>query len=393
MFFKILLNYIFGYLNVTVEGYYIERFINSCISKNIFFWKMKRTKSTIMHMKIGAEEFKQAIKVAKKHNCRIKIESKYGLPFAIKKYKKRKIFFILFLLVFATIFALSKFVWNIEITGNNNIDSKEIIEALNSDGLKIGNLKSKINTEEIVNKIRYQRDDIAWIGIEITGTNALVKIVEADSKPEIVDENDYCNIVASKDGVVEKITAQNGTIMVNNGQEVKKGDILIAGYMQGKYTDKYYVNAQGEVKAKISYIQSEKIYKKETKKEKTGNLENKYAIKINNFKINFYKTLSKYENYDTMYTTKKVKLFSNFYLPIEITKYTNYEVNNTEIIYNEEQAKEEGTKRAQEKLNSLITNVDSAEKQVSVTDMGSFYDVKVTYVVTESIGTKEKIVF
>ena len=393
MFLKILLNYIFGYLNVTVEGYYIERFINTCMSKGIFFWGMKRTKSTIMHMNIGADEFKQAIKIAKKHGCRIKIDNKHGLPFVMKKYKKRKVFFILLLLVFAIIFALSKFVWNIEVTGNINIDSDEIINALNEDGLKIGTLKSKVNTEEIVNKIRYQRDDIAWIGIELTGTNAIVKIVEADSKPEIVDEKDYCHIVASKDGIIEKATAQNGTIMVTNGQEVKKGDILIAGYMEGKYTDRYYVNAQGEVKAKVTYTQNEKIYKKETKKEKTGNSENKYAIKINNFKINFYKTLSKYENYDTMYTSKKIKLFSNFYLPIEIIKYTNYEVTNTEITYNEEQAKDEGTKRAEEKLNSLITNVDSAEKQVSVTDMGSFYDVKVTYVVTENIGTKEKIVF
>ena len=355
MFFKILLNYIFGYLNVTVEGYYIERFINTCMSKGIFFWGMKRTKSTIMHMKIGAEEFKQAIKIAKKHGCRIKIESKHGLPFIMKKYKKRKIFFILLLLVFAIIFALSKFVWNIEVTGNESIDANEIIESLNEDGLKIGTLKSKINTEEIINKIRYERDDIAWIGIELIGTNAIVKIVEADSKPEIIDEDDYCNIVASKDGIIEKITAQNGTIMVTEGQEVKKGDILIAGYMEGKYTGRNYVNAQGEVKAKVTYAQSEKLYKKETKKEKTGNFENKYAIKINNFKINFYKTLSKYENYDTMYTSKKIKLFSNFYLPIEIIKYTNYEVNNTEILYNEEEAKAEGESRAEEKLNSLIS--------------------------------------
>ena len=393
MFLKILLNYIFGYLNVTVEGYYIERFINTCMSKGIFFWGMKRTKSTIMHMNIGADEFKQAIKIAKKHGCRIKIDNKHGLPFVLKKYKKRKIFFLLLLLVLVSIYILSRFIWNIEIDGNTTIDRNEIIQALNDGGLNVGTLKSKVNTEEIINQIRYKRDDIAWIGIELTGTNAIVKIVESEVKPEIVNDSDYCNIVASKDGIIEKATAQNGTIMVTNGQEVKKGDILIAGYMEGKYTDRYYVNAQGEVKAKVTYTQNEKIYKKETKKEKTSNSENKYAIKINNFKINFYKTLSKYENYDTMYTSKKIKLFSNFYLPIEIIKYTNYEVTNTEITYNEEQAKEEGTKRAEEKLNSLITNVDSAEKQVSVTDMGSFYDVKVTYVVTENIGTKEKIVF
>lgn len=393
MLFKILLNFIFGYLNVTVEGYYIERFINTCISKGIFFWRMKRAKSTIMYMNIGAEEFKQAIKIAKKHGCKIQINKKHGLPFILKKYKKRKIFFLLLLLVLVSIYILSRFIWNIEIDGNTTIDRNEIIQALNDGGLNVGTLKSKVNTEEIINQIRYKRDDIAWIGIELTGTNAIVKIVESEVKPEIVNDSDYCNIVASKDGIIEKATAQNGTIMVTNGQEVKKGDIIIAGYMEGKYTDRYYVNAQGEVKAKVTYTQNEKIYKKETKKEKTGNSENKYAIKINNFKINFYKTLSKYENYDTMYTSKKIKLFSDFYLPIEIIKYTNYEVTNTEITYNEEQAKEEGTKRAEEKLNSLITNVDSAEKQVSVTDMGSFYDVKVTYVVTENIGTKEKIVF
>ena len=392
MFFKILLNFIFGYLNVTVEGYYIERFINTCMSKGIFFWGMKRTRSTIMHMNLGASEFKQAIKIAKKHGCRVKIEGKHGLPFVWKKYKKRKIFIILLIIVLAIIYALSKFIWNIEVIGNETINSNEIIEILNEDGLNIGTLKSKINTDEIINKIRYQRDDIAWIGIELTGTNALVRIVEADSKPEIVDEEDYCNIIATKDGVIEKITAQNGTIMVTEGTEVKQGDILIAGYMEGKYTGRNYVNAQGEVKAKVSYSQTEKIYKKETKKEQTGNFEKKYAIKINNFKINFYKTLSKYENYDTMYTSKKLKLFSNFYLPIEIIEYTNYEVTNTEITYNEEQAKAEGQRRAEEKLNSLITG-EIAEKNVSITDMGDYYDVKVTYDVIEDIGTKEKIVF
>ena len=391
MLFKILLNFIFGYLNVTVEGYYIERFKNTCKPRGILLCGMKRTKSTIMNMNIGASEFKGAVKIAKKHGCRIKINGKHGLPFVMKKYKKRKIFFILLLLVIITIYALSKFVWNIEVTGNNTIDSNEIIETLNNDGLNIGVLKSKINTEEIINKIRYQRDDIAWIGIELQGTNAIVKIVEADSKPEVVDENDYCNIVASKDGIVQKITAQNGTLMVTEGAEVKKGDILIAGYMDGKYTDRNYVNAMGEVKALVTYTQTEKIYKKETKKEQTGNFENKYSIKINNFKINFYKTLSKYENYDTMYTSKKIKLFSNFYLPIEIIRNTNYEVTNTEIEYNETQAKDEGQKRAEEKLNSLIDG-DISNKEVFITDMGRYYNVEVTYQVIEDIGTKEKIV-
>ena len=392
MLFKILINFLFGYLNIELEGYYIERFINTCISKNIFLWGIKRTKSTILFANIGAGDFKQAAKIAKKHGCRIKIKSKSGLPFIIKKYKKRKIFFILLFLVIIGIYTLSKFVWNIEITGNTKVDSNEILSALEEDGLKVGVLKSKVNTDEIINKIRYQREDIAWIGIELDGTNAIVKIVEADSKPEIIDENDYCNIIATKDAVIEKISAQNGTLMVKEGDTVKKGDVLIGGWMEGKYTGKNYVNANGEVKAKVIYSQSEKIGKKEIKREQTGKNENKYAIKFNNFKINFYKTLSKYEIYDTMYTNKKIKLFSNFYLPIEVIKYTNYEVTETEISYGKEEAKIEGQKRAEEKLNKLIEG-EISKKDVNITEFETYYDVKVTYEVIEQIGTKEKIGF
>ena len=392
MLFKILINFLFGYLNIELEGYYIERFINTCISKNIFLWGIKRTKSTILFANIGAGDFKQAAKIAKKHGCRIKIKSKSGLPFIVKKYKKRKIFFILLFLVIIGIYTLSKFVWNIEITGNTKVDSNEILSALEEDGLKVGVLKSKVNTDEIINKIRYQREDIAWIGIELDGTNAIVKIVEADSKPEIIDENDYCNIIATKDAVIEKISAQNGTLMVKEGDTVKKGDVLIGGWMEGKYTGKNYVNANGEVKAKVIYSQSEKIGKKEIKREQTGKNENKYAIKFNNFKINFYKTLSKYEIYDTMYTNKKIKLFSNFYLPIEVIKYTNYEVTETEISYGKGEAKIEGQKRAEEKLNKLIEG-EISKKDVNITEFETYYDVKVTYEVIEQIGTKEKIGF
>lgn len=392
MLFKILINFLFGYLNIELEGYYIERFINTCISKNIFLWGIKRTKSTILFANIGAGDFKQAAKIAKKHGCRIKIKSKSGLPFIVKKYKKRKIFFILLFLVIIGIYTLSKFVWNIEITGNTKVDSNEILSALEEDGLKVGVLKSKVNTDEIINKIRYQREDIAWIGIELDGTNAIVKVVEADSKPEIIDENDYCNIIATKDAVIEKISAQNGTLMVKEGDIVKKGDVLIAGWMEGKYTGKNYVNANGEVKAKVTYSQSEKIGKKEIKREQTGKNENKYAIKFNNFKINLYKTLSKYEIYDTMYTNKKIKLFSNFYLPIEVIKYTNYEVTETEISYGKEKAKLEGQRRAEEKLNELIEG-EISKKDVNITEYETYYEVKVTYEVIEQIGTKEKIGF
>ena len=392
MHIKILLNYIFGYITIQIEGYYIERFINICMKNGIFLWGLDRKTSTILNAKVGIDNYKELLKIAKQNGCRINIKKKRGMPFLAKRYRKRKEFLILLICIMAVIFACSRFIWNIEIIGNENIKAEEILELVNNEGLKIGTRKNKLKLEEIINKIRIDRDDLAWIGIEIKGTNAIVKIVEAREKPEIVDENSFSNIVASKDAEIYSINAQNGTIIAQKGMQVKKGDLLIAGWMEGKYTGKYYVNSNGTVKGKVIYSQTEKIDKIERKREKTGNINNKYGIKFKNFKINFYKRLSKFKNYDTIYTNKNIKLFSNFYIPVEFIKYTNYEVEVYEVNHSKEEAESLGKLKAEEKLDALI-NGEVIDKNIETIEYDSYYEVKVTYTVIENIGTKEKIIF
>ena len=92
--------------------------------------------------------------------------------------------------------------------------------------------------------------------------------------------------------------------------------------MEGKYTGIRYVHAKGKIEAKVWYTKNQKVYFKQIKKEETGEQENKYGIKINNFEINFNKKLSKFKIYDTINAEKKFKIFSDFYLPISITKTT-----------------------------------------------------------------------
>ena len=196
----------------------------------------------------------------------MKIESKKGFPFLIKKYKKRKVFLILLLLIIMAIVALSNFIWNIEVEGNVNISMEEILQLAENQGLAIGKAKQSIDTKDVINKIRLERDDIAWVGIDINGTNATIKIVEADKKPDIINEDEYCNIVADKDAIITKVSAKNGTPLVQEGDVVKKGDIIIAGWLEGKYTGKQYVHSQGEVQAKVWYTTNEKNCSKRNEK-------------------------------------------------------------------------------------------------------------------------------
>lgn len=228
MIFKILLSYICGYVNISVEGYFIERFINMCISKGILLWNMKREKSTYLQTNINIKDFRKIKSIAKKTKCRVTINQKKGMPFILNKYKKRKIFVFALLIITLGIFTTSRFIWNIEILGNEKIDANEILQQLNEKGMVIGAQKSKIDTDDIIREIRLKRDDIAWMSIDLNGTNAIVKIVENTEKPKIIDKEDYCNIVADKSGVITKINARSGTPLVKIGDVVTEKTILVA---------------------------------------------------------------------------------------------------------------------------------------------------------------------
>ncbi len=124
--------------------------------------------------------------------------------------------------------------------------------------------------------------------------------------------------------------------------------------MEGKYTGMRYVHSLGEVEAIVKYSKTEKIYYKKEENVKTGKKEKKFQIKINNFQINFYKTLSKFKIYDTIKEEKKFKIFSNLYLPISVTSITNYEMENNSKEYSLEEATEIGTTKLEKEIEQEI---------------------------------------
>ena len=391
---KILLNYLLGYLTISIEGYYIERFINICKSKKIPVWNLKKDKDIKLYLKIGIKDFKDVCEIVKKTKCKVKIIDKRGLPFLLHRYKKRKIFLFFLIVLIILIGLSSNFVWNVDIQEEKGQKIENLMQDIEETGLKVGRLKAKVNTKEVINKIRLKRKDVAWMGIELKGTNAIVKVVKSDEKPDIIDENDYCSIAADKAGIITKINAQNGTANVKVGDTVNNGDILINGWMEGKYTGIRYVHAKGEIEAKVWHTKHKKVQYKSTEKRKTGRCENKYEIKFNNFKINLNKRVSKFKIYDTISAENKFKLFSDFYLPISIVKNINEEVVEEEKSYTLEEAKDIGIKELQEELDSEIQDEKRiVNKNINIYEAEDGIDIYVTYEVLENIGTNEKIVF
>jgi len=144
----------------------------------------------------------------------------------------------------------------------------------------------------------------------------------------------------------------------------------------------------------VWHIKKEKVYLKTQTLTETGSREEKYSIDFSNFKINLYKTLSKFKKYDTISESKRIRIFSNFYLPIEITKTVNYEKEYVDVIYTEEEA----ARIAIEKLEAEFANTLTSEKnilnrQVNIYKQEGAVEIEVIYEVLEDIGVKDKIIF
>ncbi len=164
--------------------------------------------------------------------------------------------------------------------------------------------------------------------------------------------------------------------------------------MEGKYTGTRYVHAKAEIEAKVWYSEKDKMSLTQEVGRETGTIKTNYGIKIHNFKINFPKGVPYFENYDTINENKKLKIFSNFYFPIEFTKTTYKELEKIQVTYTEEEAKHILVTKLEEKLKQQI---DEEEKivntQINSKQEGEILEVELIYEVLENIGTNEKILF
>lgn len=253
--------YFKGYVIVEVEGLFLEKFTNFCISNNIKFWDIKKISNTKIQLITNIKEYKRMRRYVKKSRSIMKIISKKGLVFKTHRYRKRKIF-ILGIVVFLTILKiLTSMIWQINISGNNSIDSKELLSQLEEFGLKKYKRKKTIDTFYINSKMMIEREDLAFITIKFDGVNANVEVIEKVMKPEVEEKNIHANIVAEKTGIISEINVFSGTKKVNVGDTVIKGDLLVEGIMEMvKVPEKTkFVHAEAKIKARIWYEEEQKI--------------------------------------------------------------------------------------------------------------------------------------
>lgn len=392
MFLQKTYNYCKGYSEIQVEGYFVERFVNLCLIRNIKIWDIEKITEGTIRLKIDEKDFKQIDELLKITYSKMKIVKKEGVPRIRKLYKKRYVFILVSVVSYFVISIFSLFIWDIEILGNRSIETEVIYTLLKDEGLQIGTLKEKVDYQTVKNQIYIKRDDILWIGINTKGVKVVVEILE---RPEVeMKENIPCNIIANKDGVIEKISVRQGTKKVEVGSTVCKGDVLVSGIMESEYSESIMVTADADIKIKTWYTDKLAVPYEKTTLTLSGNNEKKYKLLIGKYAINLINNSTNFEKYDTINTVKKLRLFGKIELPIELQITQYQELTTSNIQYTKEQAE---AIAKDEVLKSILSTIPK-ESEVINCEYKIFQDnneivVRVVVECLENIGQKEKITF
>ncbi len=235
MFIVKILRYIRGYVKFIMSGAFVERFINLCARGGIPIWGLTPLGDRWEAFAV-ASDYKRMRPITKPTGVRIRVQSKHGVPFIIRRYRKRAgLFAGLMIFMMIPIF-MSGFIWTIEVKGNEKLESGIILEALEEVGLKPGVYRRTLDARELERRMMLAIDELSWIAINIQGSNAVVNIQERTPPPaKIDDEKKPANVVAARTGQIKRMEVYDGQPLLKAGDSVMKGEIIVSGITEDKH--------------------------------------------------------------------------------------------------------------------------------------------------------------
>ena len=388
-----LVNMLRGYLVILAEGNFLERFINLAVKNRIFLWDIRKISPTAASMRISLAGFKRIQKAARATGTAVKISEKRGLPNFLNKHRKRKAFFLGILLFALITGVLCSFIWSVEITGTVNIDENRLRDELRECGISAGSLKYGHSAQKIKREMMLKNSDIAWIWVDIRGTRAFVELTERTEKPEVVPENEPCNIIAARDGVITDMTVLRGKPVVSAGDVGKKGDLLISGVDDISHNGPVTYHSEGGVYA-LTWHEDEGIFPLEiTEKKKTGETQTRFFLKIGGAHIPVY-PFSKipFEKYDSSTDEKILKLWGDLYLPVSFNSEKVWEYVEEKRIMSAEEACGYYAESLCKKIeNDFGDKTEIINKDTSYEAEGDSIYVKCSLQCREDIGVKARL--
>ena len=213
-----------------IEGLNLDRFINSAKNKGIALYNVKKIGNKRLIVSVSYQQSKNFFANAKElcYNIKKIRERGVALPL-VRLWKSTGV--LLGVIIFSTsAFFFNDYIYDFSFVGSGSVYKREVLSYLNGIGVKEYQRFSKFDFEKIEDGVLADNKNLSFVSIEKHGNTLLIELSLASDNVDRLDGNIY-SLVSNVDGVIEKINVYRGTALVKNGDSVKKGDLLVDGYM------------------------------------------------------------------------------------------------------------------------------------------------------------------
>lgn len=412
MFIFKFLSFLTGTVQLLVSGHGLEKFINMATGRGILLWDIQRLDENKILISVRLSAVHPLRHIARSTGCKFHCQDRKGLPFLWLKICRRKSLLIGAAIFFIGLYLLSSLVWSVEVQGNKEVSKQQILQTAETAGLKKWIFMWTIEPTEIETAIQDKIDTLSWVGVVKKGTKVMIQVAEKVSPPE--QDEHPAHIVATKSGLVKEVLVLSGNPLVQEGDTVTPGQILISGIIlppelpleqeqipedenQEKIVEgeKTIVHAKGLVRARVWYEGYGEALLHEEGIRSTGEYISRVCMKIGDKEIMLKgpKTIpAGYEQQERQ--VKKPLQWRNLAAPVELIteKYLRME-NFTEdrtLAQAKSLAKERAMQEIAQKMPKNAQVLVQEDKDLQVKNAEGLVRIKVFVEALEEIGKEKK---
>lgn len=264
-----------GYVEVKVTGGGGAALLNRLANGEIAVWNVA-FHDEFLTFSVPLSSLGVVRHAALAYGCHVTVCGRGGFPFFWKNVKSRRYSWLTALFVVALLGLCLSGVWRIDIVSETGAIltpslEVEIESALRECGVSPPVWQRNIDAEKVTAVILNRCPSLSWVGLSFDGVVLTVSVAQRHT--EETEPTDCGHIVAAADGVIRQILVLKGQKQVEAGTPVKKGDILISGYLtyeeEGKEPVHEETAAKGVVTASVwyegtAYVSLEQVYPKLT---------------------------------------------------------------------------------------------------------------------------------
>jgi similar to stage IV sporulation protein len=175
-----------------------------------------------------------------------------GLPFVLRRRRKRWRLAVGAAVCIALLVASSHFLWNVRVVGVRQLEEQLVLEKLESLGVKPGVPLKSIDVQRVERHLLMELEELGWAAVNLQGSTALVQVQERVMPPQMLDRKTPCNVVAKQGGQIVSMQVYVGQNAVKPGDAVAQGDILVSGVVEDAAGDIHLVPARADITAQTN---------------------------------------------------------------------------------------------------------------------------------------------